>query len=87
MSIVSHDLRTLFFASSAGAPDVSQDYDIWSSTRASATAAFGAPVRVPELSSSAEDYPSWLSPDGCRIYLTRGQLETGYAVFVASRPK
>lgn len=43
---------------------------IWRTTRASASAPFGTPVPENELTTSDGDtYPSWISSDGCRLYL------------------
>jgi hypothetical protein len=42
--------------------------DIWLATRASADAPFAAGSAVPELNSESSDAPTWLSPDGCRLY-------------------
>lgn len=43
--------------------------DIWTATRPSTAGTFGTPTRVPELSSPFSESPSWISPDGCVIYL------------------
>jgi hypothetical protein len=45
---------------------------------------FEAPARVVELASDADEWPSWLSADGSRLYLT-GNRGGNYDVFVATR--
>jgi hypothetical protein len=34
---------------------------------------------------SHRDYPAWISPDGCRIYLLSSRLGEVFEVFVATR--
>lgn len=43
--------------------------DIWTATRSSLANAFGTPTRVPELSTTSNESPSWVSPDNCTMYL------------------
>ncbi len=64
---VSADLLTVYFASDR---PPSSGNDVWVAHR-DGKASFGAPQRVPQLSSPASDVPSWLSPDGCRLYMSR----------------
>jgi hypothetical protein len=57
---------------------------IQSATRATTSDNFGALTPSHELDSAEGEYPTWLSPDQCRLYLTRnvgGQTD----IFVASR--
>ena len=44
--------------------------DTWTATRSSTSAPFGNLARVTELNSDYIDYPNWISPDGCKIYIT-----------------
>jgi Tol biopolymer transport system component len=44
--------------------------DIWMAKRAAAGQPFGVPVNVKELNTDGEDFPTWLSPDGCRLYFS-----------------
>ena len=44
--------------------------DVWTATRATTSTMFGTPVVVSEVSSVANDTPRWLSPDGCRLYIS-----------------
>ncbi len=62
--------------------------DIWKATRVSRAGAFGAAVRVPELDTTANESPTWISDDGCVIYLQSNR--TGGAgdqdIWVATKP-
>jgi Tol biopolymer transport system component len=51
--------------------------DIYLATRASTAASF-AISPVVELASAEYDQPSWLSPDLCRLYFTRGNLSAPF---------
>lgn len=80
---LSTDGLTVYFGSDR--PGGLGKSDIWRAQRPTLQAAFGAAEPVNELSSAGEDYPAWLSPDGCRVYLTSdrgGSMD----ILVASRP-
>ena len=82
--VLSADEKTIWF-SSARAPSILQD--VWLATRASKDGAFGTPQRVPELSTAGDDFPNWISPDGCRIYLhITPDAGTDEDVWVAEKP-
>jgi hypothetical protein len=55
--------------------------------RASRSDAWGTPVNVRELNTPGEDFPTWASPDGCRLYFTRRGPVIGQArkMFYADR--
>lgn len=60
--------------------------DVWIAKRPTPQSAFGPVTHVPELSTTADDYPTWLSDDGCRIVIE--SYVTGNAeLFYAERPK
>ena len=40
-------------------------------TRASRVVSFDPPVNVQELNTADEEFPSWISPENCRIYFSR----------------
>jgi hypothetical protein len=62
--------------------------EIIATRRPSLTDAFPEPMRVNELKTSAAiAEPSWLSPDGCRLYLTYGELNGRTIIHVATRPQ
>ena len=83
-NVFSSDELTLYFASDrAGGKGGA---DIWKATRTSKSSAFGAPTNVTELNTTSDDAPSWISDDGCRIYVTRGSAGS-YSIYAATKPK
>jgi Tol biopolymer transport system component len=64
--VVSADGLTIYFSSDR--PGGAGDLDIWMATRATTNDGFGAATDVSELNTSAPEWPSRLSPDGCRLY-------------------
>jgi hypothetical protein len=84
--VVSLDKLTLFFTSNrAGGPGGA---DTWISKRASASDPWGSPQPVNEVNSPNADGPSWISADGCRLYLHSDRSSPGgnRQVFLATRP-
>ena len=81
--VPSADGLTLFFGSSRGGKP---DFDIWQVRRASLDAAWGTPTNVAEVNTSKDDGPNWLSPDGCRLYLT-SNLTGNADIYVAERAR
>jgi len=81
--VLSSDGLTIYFRSNrAGGPG---QFDIYAATRISKTAlAFEPPVLVPNINSPVDDGPSWISPDGCRLYLSSDRDGT-IDIFVATR--
>jgi Tol biopolymer transport system component len=82
--VMTADGLTLYFASMR--EDTS--YHIYVAHRPSTATAFATPTRVTELDSpiggGTGELPNWLSPDGCRMYLTRGAATAN--LYLASRP-
>ncbi|MFO0665973.1 MAG: hypothetical protein U0174_18625 [Polyangiaceae bacterium] len=74
--VVTMDERSLYFGRYQG--EVTR-VKIFVSHRASTSNAFGAGTRVDALNSGddADDYPSWVSPDHCRIYIASTRLDEG----------
>jgi Tol biopolymer transport system component len=70
LPVSSADGLWLYFASSRTSGGAKGELDIWVMHRASLESAFGPPVNVEELNTTSSDRPSWISGDGCRIYLT-----------------
>jgi Tol biopolymer transport system component len=78
---ISPDELHLYFASDrAGGAG---GFDIYEASRTSTADGFGAPVNLAVLNTAEPEWPSWISPDGCQLYVTRG---TGsYDLYVATR--
>lgn len=80
----SDDELTLYYADTT-------DGRIHRVTRGSTAEIFGNPTVVPELSISADaggtDRPGWLSPDGCRMYLAAGGLQTSKLYLATKKPR
>jgi Tol biopolymer transport system component len=80
--VISPDQLTLFFSSNrigglGGA-------DVWMAQRANVATGFDAPINLVSLNSGQVDVVSWVSADGCVVYLTRGPCCT-YDILVARR--
>jgi hypothetical protein len=72
--VVSADQREIFF----GVPGSSGVLAVWYAQREDPTSDFGPPMRLDQLSDSVRDTrPSWLSPDGCHLVLTRPSADAG----------
>lgn len=78
--VLSADGLELYFRSNR----VGNEYDIYRATRASQSDTFGAAEVVPSVNTAAEDGPSSLSLDGCRLYLT-SNITGDYDLYVATR--
>ncbi len=79
--VLSADQKTLYFASRRNATND----DIYATTRGSITAQWGAPTLLTSLSTPADDAPSWVSDDGCRLYIISSSPGNP-DVFLAKRP-
>jgi Tol biopolymer transport system component len=84
--VVTPDELTLYFASNRTDPQGSGDYDIYVATRTTTSASFGTPTILPLLNSAEADFPTWLSRDGCVLYLTR-HASGNYDIYRAERPQ
>jgi Tol biopolymer transport system component len=80
--VVTADELTIYFALEGSAGTAWGD--IWMATRAARDLPFNSPVPVTELNTSDEEYPQWISPDGCRLYFSR-QMSAGAFSYVAER--
>jgi hypothetical protein len=86
--VVSADELTIYFSSDRSDGGAAGGVDIWMATRPTRNQAFGSPINVSELNTRFGERPSWISPDGCRLYLQRDSNEdpVGFATFyVAER--
>ena len=76
--VVTLDERTIYFG---------RNNFIYVSTRASATAAWGAAVPVTELNSPEPSAPDWISADGCRIMFSSDRPGVGLRdIYFAEKP-
>ena len=80
--VVSPDGLVLYFASDR--EPTAGLIDIWMATRDGPTAQFGNLTRLDALNSDVQDYPSWISPDACRLYFT-SKRDGPYELWVAER--
>lgn len=87
--VVSADERHILWFSMRPTSTGRTDGEIWEATRPSLDVPFGPAVHLADLGSTAEDHPSWLSPDGCALYLASARPEPGLGgrnLYVARRP-
>ncbi len=69
-AIVTPDGLLVFFMSNRAPPD--RRADVYTATRPSPNVPFQGVTRVAELSSiAAEDHPTWISEDGCTIFIAQ----------------
>jgi hypothetical protein len=73
--LVTKDELVVYFASSRRGPG--SRLDVYRATRASKTAPFDPPVPVAELNTPADEYPTWISPDECELYLSSDRSAAG----------
>jgi hypothetical protein len=82
--VVSADQLIVYWASDRSDPAASGSTDIWTAARASTSEPFGTPQILAPLNSTSYDDPTWISPDGCDLYLQSGRA--GADLYVAHRP-
>ena len=75
---VTPDERTIYFASNRTDLGNVAGVDIFAAQRPSAGAPFGTPVNVYELNTWDDDYPNWISADGCTPYTHRRTTAEAY---------
>jgi hypothetical protein len=69
--VVSPDELTLYFAVEAGTEADGRHIDIWSASRSSTSQPFADFREVTGVNTSANEVPSFISEDGCRLYFDR----------------
>ena len=79
--VITPDELTLFFTS-----DRNGGLDIWMATRGSTNVPFSAPVSVMELNTQDAEWPTFVTRDGCTLYLSSNRQPYGITQYVASRP-
>jgi hypothetical protein len=81
--VVSPDELTIYFFHTG---DTRGPDGVWMATRGSVSEPFAAPVGLPELNDPYPPAsPTWISPDGCRLYLQQVDAFGGFWVYVAER--
>jgi hypothetical protein len=87
--VVTADGKRMYFATNR-ADASTRTYAIWTATRTSTSSPFANPEPVAELGGiEADERPSWISRDGCRLYFSsrRAGGRGGADVWVASKTK
>jgi hypothetical protein len=79
--VVTPDELHIWFTSTRGDAGVDQ---IWTSVRASSSQPWPTPTLVTELVGMGNAIPSWISPDGCRLYMSSDKSGS-WDMYVASR--
>ena len=87
--IISPNGLVLYFSSTRPFAAGRTDENIWVATRAKTTDDFGVPTQVLNVNSPTADEPSWISNDGCRLYMIsdRPGGPGGQDIYLATRPK
>lgn len=80
--VVTPDGLTIYFRSDRVA--AFGGFNVYTASRATTADAFGPVSIVPNVNTDADDGPSWISPDGCRLYLSSDAAGT-HDIYVASR--
>ncbi len=79
--VVTEDGLTIFFRSNRDG-----GYDIYTATRATTLDVFGPATLVPNVSvADAADGPSWISPDGCRLYISSTRYGGVNHIYMSSK--
>jgi hypothetical protein len=68
-AILSSDQLVVYFGSLRAGTGTSGQTDIWMATRTTPAGTFTSPTPLTTINSSADDWPLWVSPDNCRLYL------------------
>jgi hypothetical protein len=86
--VVTADDLTIYWASTRTDGGARGGLDIWMATRSSTSAQFGSFTDVSELETTADEYPSAVTPDGCTLYFSSTRPSgTSFKLFVATRGK
>jgi hypothetical protein len=81
--VLSDDGLVVYWSSTRPDGDAKGDHDVWYATRSDTASRFGTARNVASVNTIELEYPAWLSPDMCRLYLVRGAGPT--QLFVATR--
>lgn len=85
--VVAEDELEMFWASNRGDALNKGDLDIWTATRPTSNPSYRFEVEkiVAGLSTQGKDYPTWLSPDACHLYLIQKNASAIGTLMVADR--
>jgi hypothetical protein len=78
------DGLVVFFSSTRPDGGAQGGADVWTASRAQVTDPFSNVFNVKAVNSPADDYPGWLSVDGCRLYMSSTRLGTE-DLYIATR--
>jgi len=81
--VVSPDERILYYSLPSALPGGHNG--VWMARRASTGASFGSQVELSAINDTGHNFPAWLSPDGCRLYLIRVTDELKSFHYIAER--
>lgn len=86
--VISADGRTLYFASDRPLPGAA-GLDVWVATRTTSAGKFDAPLPLANVNTTANEQPTWISADGCRLYIASDRPGSLGAkdIYVSTRPK
>jgi len=85
--VLSADGLTIYWASNRVDGGAKGASDIWRARRNTTSGRFGPPENVSEINTPFDEIPTWLSPDGCRLYLQRRSGTAPYSIYVAEKPR
>lgn len=82
-AVLTGDQLTMYFLSTQ-----SGNADIWRASRSTIQDGFGAATPVTELNGTSYNQVTWVSPDGCTVYVVHKPVDAGntYDLLVASKP-
>jgi hypothetical protein len=83
--VSSADELTMYFASDR--PGAMGGLDIWVARRPTLNEPFEPPTAVAELNSTFDESPTWLSTDGCRLYIASDRGGARLDLYVAEKPR
>jgi Tol biopolymer transport system component len=82
--VVTPDELTIYFASDRSDGQARGEYDIWTATRSDVGGAFSPPANVAEVNTPSSDVPTFITHDGCTLYLWSDRGGS-VAAYVATR--
>jgi hypothetical protein len=80
--VLSPDALTVFFCRPVG---TEERYDVFTARRADKSQPFETPVPVDAVNTESNDWPTWISPDGCVLHVT-SNAGGAYRLYEARRP-